>query len=157
MVAIHMTWPGGQGQQQLRTLVSSLATSSLPRIPRSRLFSCTPMTVSTFPTVLTIAYADTERTLGRSGCLFNNNSLTHLFPLSLLHTNGRLYRTCTPLQGSLTVVWEHGATLRDSWSIDSSHELGRLAFGASLDYDAVSVPRIVLFYANSVVLSFPVV
>ncbi|CAN0233470.1 unnamed protein product [Ectocarpus sp. 6 AP-2014] len=40
-------------------------------------------------------------------------------------------------KGSLTVVWEHGATLRDSWSIDSSHELGRLAFGASLDYDAV--------------------
>ncbi|CAM9349048.1 unnamed protein product [Ectocarpus sp. 4 AP-2014] len=42
-----------------------------------------------------------------------------------------------PQKGSLTVVWEHGATVRDSWSIDSSHELGRLAFGASLDYDAV--------------------
>ncbi|CAB1119346.1 unnamed protein product [Ectocarpus sp. CCAP 1310/34] len=42
-----------------------------------------------------------------------------------------------PQKGSLTVVWEHGATLRDGWSIDSSHELGRLAFGASLDYDAV--------------------
>ncbi|CAN0173068.1 unnamed protein product [Ectocarpus sp. 12 AP-2014] len=42
-----------------------------------------------------------------------------------------------PQKGSLTVVWEHGATLRDSWSIDSSHELGRLAFRASLDYDAV--------------------
>ncbi|CAM9812527.1 unnamed protein product, partial [Ectocarpus sp. 12 AP-2014] len=42
-----------------------------------------------------------------------------------------------PQKGSLTVVWGHGATLRDSWSIDSSHELGRLAFGASLDYAAV--------------------
>lgn len=43
-----------------------------------------------------------------------------------------------PLQGSLTVDWEHGATLRSSWSIDDSQVLGKLACGASLDYDAVS-------------------
>lgn len=41
-------------------------------------------------------------------------------------------------QGSLTVVDpDHGATLRSSWSIDNSEELGNLEFGFSLDYDAV--------------------
>lgn len=140
----------------MRTPVSLLAFSSLARIPCSRLFSCTPMTVSTFPAVFRMAYADTKRSLGRSGCDFNLNARTRPFPSSILYTNGLLFRTYTPLQGSLTVVWEHGATLRDSWSIDSSHELGRLAFGASLDYDAVSVPRVALelVYANSVVFEF---
>lgn len=33
---------------------------------------------------------------------------------------------------------DHGATLRSNWSIDNSEELGNLAFGFSLDYDAVS-------------------
>lgn len=52
----------------------------------------------------------------------------------------RFPRSCRHLlhvQGSLTVVCEHGATLRDSWAIDDSSEVGRLVFGASLDYDAV--------------------
>ncbi|CAM9464885.1 unnamed protein product, partial [Laminaria digitata] len=41
-------------------------------------------------------------------------------------------------KGSLTVVDpDHGATLRSSWSIDNSEELGNLDFGFSLDYDAV--------------------
>eukprot|EP00904_Undaria_pinnatifida_P010034 jgi/Undpi1/6160/HiC_scaffold_20.g08644.m1 len=41
-------------------------------------------------------------------------------------------------QGSLTVVDpEQGATLRSSWSIDNSEELGKLEFGFSVDYDAV--------------------
>lgn len=48
-------------------------------------------------------------------------------------------RRCPSLQGSLTVVDpDHGATLRSNWSIDDSEELGKLAFGDSLDYDAVS-------------------
>lgn len=33
---------------------------------------------------------------------------------------------------------KHGATIRNSWSIDESDELGRLEFGVSLKYDAVS-------------------
>lgn len=46
---------------------------------------------------------------------------------------------CPSPQGSLTVVDpDHGATLRSSWSIDDSEELGKLEFGFSLDYDAVS-------------------
>ncbi|CAM9366923.1 unnamed protein product [Scytosiphon promiscuus] len=42
-----------------------------------------------------------------------------------------------PQKGSLTVVWEHGATLRSNWSIDNSQVLGKLTCGALLDYDAV--------------------
>lgn len=34
---------------------------------------------------------------------------------------------------------DYGATLRSSWSIDHSEELGKLAFGTTLDYDAVIV------------------
>ena len=32
----------------------------------------------------------------------------------------------------------HGATLRSSWSIDHSEDLGKLDFGTTLNYDAVS-------------------
>lgn len=47
------------------------------------------------------------------------------------------------LQGCLAVVCDHGATLRSSWSIDDSREVGRLVFGASLDYDAVRLTAVV--------------
>lgn len=44
-------------------------------------------------------------------------------------------------QGTLKVVdRERGATLRSSWSIDDSEELGRLPHGATLNFDAVSMP-----------------
>lgn len=46
---------------------------------------------------------------------------------------------------------KHGATIRNSWSIDNSDELGRLEFGASLKYDAVSPSHFslqIIFYIN---------
>lgn len=33
---------------------------------------------------------------------------------------------------------DHGATLRTSWSIDESEGLGKVEFGVSLEYNAVS-------------------